>query len=155
MSATGFDNVRYEATAEMITKVRDQPFPIDLDKLGNFNSFDLLKKSFEYLNSQLRDHALLLQTLLELSAQRPNENPSTVVETKELIFTHPPPSQRDDSVLLKDFDRRIEALEHKTKDHDNKIDKNERKVSDHDSKLNDSKYNLMRYIFSRQRHRWS
>ena len=69
MSATGFDHVRYEASAEMLTKMKNSAFPIDLDKLGNFNSFDLLKKSIEYLNSQLRDQGLLLQTLLELSAQ--------------------------------------------------------------------------------------
>ena len=62
-----------------------------------------------------------------------------MIKTEEVDLSHLHAPQRDDSVLLKDFDRRIEALEHKTQDHDNKIDRNERKTADHDSKLNDGK----------------
>lgn len=66
-------HVRYEAQAELLVRNTKQEFPFDLEKLCNFTySFDILKKSIEYLSSMQRDQGLLLQTLLELSREKPN-----------------------------------------------------------------------------------
>lgn len=111
---SGNTHVRYEAQAELLVRNTNKEFPFDLEKLCNFTySFDILKKSIEYLSSMQRDQGLLLQTLLEISKEKPNEVPFTVIETRDIdLNPHPTQTiiqtpQRDDSMLLKDFDRRI------------------------------------------------